>query len=303
MDFEKRIKSPINTKLSSKRIQQLSSTIKAFTKNFKNKKIDDNHDIIKCLKSEPFDNNNIKEEYQFFYDDFDNIISQLSPTKIKYLSGIFARTSFDELYLRLMPKCISILREEQKKRIDTKQEIFIDFDKSIKDLFNSLDLEKFNFKEFLIISLYHSNPPKRLYDYIYCKIVNEIPSKELDKQYNYYFDGKIYINKCKIDTRTQKQKDNNDFITINDIDIHSQKIIKLINHEFLLGNNHTTGNNPVRFDKIMEKVYGIPITISQFRRIYLSFKNEKGMTKKEREYLAVYMNHSTNEQNNYIYND
>jgi len=312
--YNLRFKDPVKTILSPKRISQLSSTIKAFTKNFKNIKIDDTHDIIKCIKSQDFNNENIINEYKFFNDDFDNIIKQLTPTKIKYLSGIFARTSFDELYCKLMPYCISILKEEQKKRIDTKQEIIIDFDKSFNDLLNDIkegtkDLD-FNIHELIIISLYHNNPPKRLYDYIFCKIVNDIPSKDLSKDYNYYYDGKIYINKCKIDTRTKSQKENNEFITINDIDIHTQNLIKKcleinddnLNKEFLLMKEFKE-NIPVRFEKIMEKLYGFPVKVSQYRRLFLSYHDKKGMDKNKRILFSNFMNHSLNEQNKYIYDD
>lgn len=307
--YTHRYKSPINSILSPKRLTQLSSTIKSFTKKFNNITITDNHDIIKCLKSQDFNNDTIINDYKFFNDDFDNIIKQLTPTKIKYLSGIFARTTFDDLYCKLMPYSISILKEEQKKRTETKQDINIDFDKPFIDLFNQI-YNDFNIHELIIISLYHNNPPKRLYDYIFCKISNEIPTKDFSKDFNYYYDGKIFINKCKIDTRTQSQKENNEFITINNIDIHTQNLIKKcfeidnnnLNKNFLLMKEYKE-NIPVRFDNIMMKLYGIPIKVSQYRRLFLSYHDKKGMDKNKRIHFSNFMNHSLNEQNKYIYND
>ena len=62
-------------------------------------------------------------------------------------------------------------------------------------------------------------------------------------------------------------------------------------------------NIPVRFEKIMEKLYGFPVKVSQYRRLFLSYHDKKGMDKNKRILFSNFMNHSLNEQNKYIYDD
>ena len=53
----------------------------------------------------------------------------------------------------------------------------------------------------------------------------------------------------------------------------------------------------------MNKIFKKSIGIHELRRIYLTYRDEKGMRRDEREYLSLFMNHALQEQNNYIYKD
>lgn len=289
--------------------------IKNFYKKHLQKNLEDNHSIIRAIKNEEFDNEEIKDTFEFLNKNFYDIIKNESEGTIRNLGYIFSRTTYDDLVCKILPYTIMYADNYRNRRKDTKNDFKIDFDNEIEliNLIKEAHLQKkMNLQEVILLSLLLFNPPKRLQEYQYCKIVKEKPTKEMDKKWNYLYEDTMYINICKNDRRNKKEKDENDFKNISKLNMkYTQPFLNVFvfdyeereRNDFLL-NEYVPDN---KISKILSsatmKVFERNIGIHELRRLYLTYKDEKGMRRTEREEIAKFMNHNLQEQNNYIYAD
>jgi len=203
---------------------------------------------------------------------------------------------------RYLPYVIFYNKEYQEKRKEIKKEILIDFDNE-KEILMKLKNANLNYEELILSMLLLFNPPKRLQEYQYTKILNREPTNEDDKNYNYLYGDTIYINICKNDKRNKEQKANGDFKNINKLEMKYINEFLNRDNEFLLGKFIPDNKISIIMKNSFKKIYQYEIGIHQLRRMFLSYHDEKGMNRTKREYLSKFMNHSLIEQNRYIYKD
>ena len=296
----------INTRPINDKTRKIYKTfISNLYKRYEKKELNKNNPIFKLLDNEEIneiEDKEIEETFNFLIDDFENILKNETNGTIKYICHIFSRTKMNLLMCKYLPYIIFYNRNYQEKRAEIKKEILIDFDDE-KEILIKLKDANLNYEELILSMLLLFNPPKRLQEYQYCKILDREPTNEDDKNYNYLFEDTIYINICKNDKRTKLEKENGDFKNINKLKMEYTNNFLKRENEFLLGKFINDNKISIIMKKAMKKIFDVDIGIHQIRRSYLTFRDQIGINRTQREYLAKFMNHNLEEQNRYIYAD
>ena len=294
----------INKRIINDKTRGIYTTfIKNFYKRYTKKELDNNYPLIKVINNKDITDDEeeiIKKDFKFLIDDFENILKIETNGTIKYLTHIFSRTKFDMFICRYLPYVIFFNKEYQERRKNEKKEILIDFENE-KEILIKLKNANLNYEELILSLLLLFNPPKRLHEYQYCKILDREPTNEDDKNYNYLFEDTIYINICKNDKRTKLEKENKEFKNINKLNLEYIEPFLNRDNEFLLGKFIPDNQISIIMKKAMKKIFDVDIGIHQLRRSYLTYRDNKGMNRDERQMLSKFMNHNLQEQNNYIY--
>jgi hypothetical protein len=297
----------INTRIINEKTRNIYKTfISNLYKKYQKKELNKNNPIFKLLDNKEIDENEdkeIEETFKFLLDDFDEILKTNTNGTIKYLVHIFSRTKFDMMICRYLPYVIFYNKEYQEKRAKIKKEILIDFDNEKEILQRLKDANSLNYEELILSMLLLFNPPKRVHEYQYCKIINKEPTNDDDKNYNYLYGDTIYINRCKNDKRTNQQKANGDFKNVNKLNMEYINDFLNRDNEYLLGKFIPDNKISIVMKNAFRKIFGFEIGIHELRRMFLTYEDEKGMNRTRREYLSIFLNHNLEEQNRYIYRD
>jgi hypothetical protein len=285
----------IPTKLNKQPIKQSTQNsyifiIKRIHKYYTREDINDDDDIIKSIKGEPFDYKKIVKQlpYLFNEDYVYDIICKFS-TSIKAIVGIFSRINGFRFFRKRIIPYIDVLNEYQQKKRETRT-----IDKDVKDklsftredILSNLDKLSKN-RDKILYLLFTLIPTRRAHDYRYTKIANAIPDDDIDKNFNYYYDKKIYI----YNTKNKKYYEC----------IVPDEVIPFIDtsKEFLLGDK-LIGQSQISalIKTIFKKIYGDEYNATLVRRLYAthSFDN---MNKNEIKHNAIAMGHSLTEHFNY----
>ena len=296
----------INTRPINEKTRNIYKTfISNLYKKYQKKELNKNNPIFKLLDNEEIDEDEekeIEETFKFLIDDFDEILKTNTNGTIKYLVHIFSRTKFDMMICRYLPYVIFYNKEYQERRKNEKREILIDFDNE-KEILMKLKKANLEYEELILSMLLLFNPPKRLQEYQYCKILHRQPTNEDDKNYNYLYENTIYINICKNDKRTNQQKANGDFKNVNRLNMKYINEFLNRDNELLLGRFIPDNKISIIMKNAFFKIFGFECGVHQLRRMFLSYEDQKGMNRTRREYLSNFMNHNLEEQNRYIYKD
>ena len=294
----------INTRPINDKTRKIYTTfIKNFYKRYTKNELDNNYPLIKVINNKDITDDEeeiIKKDFKFLIDDFENIFKNETNGTIKYLNHIFSRTKFDMFICRYLPYVIFFNKEYQERRKETKQDFIIDFDNHF-ELLNKIKNANLNYEELILSLLLLFNPVKRLQEYQYAILINKKPTNDDDKKYNYLYENTIYINICKNDKRTKLEKENKEFKNINKLNLEYIEPFLNRNNEFLLGKFIPDNQISIIMKKAMKKIFDVDIGIHELRRIYLSYRDNKGINRDDRQMLSKFMNHDLQEQNNYIY--
>lgn len=161
------------------------------------------------------------------------------------------------------------------------------------------DATKQDQQDYLILSLYHLQPPRRNKDYVYMKVVDNYDN-ELSKDYNYYDGLKFYFNVYKTrgkygEVILEVPKDLkviiNNYIKKNNIN----------NNEFLLTdkNNNDLTKSSNSMTNILNKIFKSKVGASMLRRSYLTNKYGDKQNQLKNDTLAMSTSVEV-AQNNYI---
>ncbi len=190
-------------------IRTYKSTLNCLYYYYTGYKLTDEDDIIKMIISQPYKKANITKMFKFLKDDryvYDIIVRFKSRLSIVY--GIFTHIrGFTPFIKKIFPysKQYNINYQDARfdKTIDEKLIELLSFDKQ--DILNRIDdYEKNRDKiaryskplsnnEILIYLLLTLMPTRRAYDFERTKIIDKVPDKHIDKNFNYYYDKHIYI--------------------------------------------------------------------------------------------------------------
>ena len=296
----------INTRIINEKTRNIYKTfISNLYKKYQKKELNKNNPIFKLLDNKEIDENEekeIEETFKFLVNDFDEIIKKETNGCVKYISHIFSRTKMNLLMCKYLPYVIFYNKDYQEKRKEIKKEILIDFENE-KEILMKLKNANLEYEELILSMFLLFNPPKRLQEYQYCKTLNREPTNEDDKNYNYLYKDTIYINICKNDKRTKQEKANGDFKNINKLKM--EYINNFINNdnEYLLGKFIPDNKISIIMKNAFKKIFGFECGVHQLRRMFLTYHDEKGLKRSQRDYLSKFMNHNLEEQNRYIYKD
>ena len=119
------------------------------------------------------------------------------------------------------------------------------------------------------------------------KIIDKVPDKDIDKNFNYYYNKHIYI----YDTKNKR-----DYIML-----LPDEIIPYIDitKPFLFGNN--IKQLSIIIPKVFNKLYGHPYTAREIRKLYATYSNNTQFSMRERFANAAAMGHSMEENLRYSY--
>jgi hypothetical protein len=299
--LKRRINPIIKNELKDKSKDIYIKFIKKFYKNYTDKELNENHDIIKAINNEKFIHKNVKEDFKFINEKIDDIIKKYH--NVLYLVyAIFARIRGLTPFIKKIYPYVERLKDiNQKKRedkiIENDKYEKISFEKE--DIIKNLENNELKYDEKILYGLIFLLPPRRYNEYRITKIAKEKPNETNDVRYNYYYNGDIYIYNSKVDTRNILERENS---KIRDIIKVPNEIDKIINkdHEYLLGKENGESNIGKKLKRITKKIYGEEYGIIEIRRIKISKENERGMDYKERRKMAKEMNHSIEQQSRYI---
>lgn len=275
-----------NTDITEGTLKNYVSVMKTIYKDHYNKDIDENNDVLKLLRWEKYNYKNIKETFKFISDDVKGFATKYF-NRLNVIHSVFARVyGMSKLVNQLYPYLLQSTKnyDENRSKIANIDEVNISFDKkTILDNMNKLD----DRIDMLIYGLYFLIPTRRIGEYIKTKIAKtEVDIN--DRKYNWYYQGKIYINTSK--TKSSVIIDLPEVIDLN-IDT---------NDEYMLGKLYTSYTITAKLGSITKKLYNKQFKPNQVRHLYASYMNNKGASLAERQ-ASVEGTHSVIQQLKYIY--
>jgi hypothetical protein len=262
-------------------------------------RLTDNDDIIKMIMSQPYKKTNITKIFKYLKDDryvYDIIVRFKISIPIIYSVFTHIR-GFTPFIKKLQPYKKLYQEQYQDSRfdntIDEKLIELLSFDKQ--DVLDRLDNYNKNFdrlvrysrplnnNEILLYFLFTLIPTRRPQDFQLTKITNKIPDKDIDKNFNYYYDKHIYI-------YNTKNKEEYDLIL-------PDEIIPYIDttREFLFNRNID-----IIIPRVFNKLYGHPFNAREIRRLYCTYSNTH-FNMRERFATAKAMGHRMEENLKYSY--
>lgn len=299
--FKKRTQPIIKNEITEQTQKTYISFIKKFYKYYIKKELNEDNDIIKAIKNEKYSYKKVKESFSFVNEQFDDIIKTYNH-KLNYVYAIFARirgmTPFINKinpYQQQLQKNNEMKRQTKTISEDKVNKLKFEKEEVLKNLSNT----NLSYTEKLIYLLTMLLPPRRYDDYRIIKIVNNQPNEKNDTNYNYYYEGKIYIYNSKSDTRSELEKQTSKIKYVIEL---PKEIIELINNnnEYLLGNLYSQSYMSKLFANTFYKIYDIVYNIVEIRRIYITNKNKEGLSYYEKKEISDAMNHSIEQQAKYV---
>ena len=277
-----------NTDITEGTLKNYISTIKTIYKDHYNKDISENDDILKMLRWEKYNYKNIKETFKFISDDIKGFVSKYF-NRLSIIHSVFARVyGMSKLVNQLYPYLLQSVKnyDENRSKIANVNDVNLSFDKTtILNNMNKLD----DRIDMLIYGLYFLIPTRRIGEYINTK--NARTEADInDLKFNWYYQGKIYIN-----TSKTKAKVVIDLPEIIDLNIDE-------NDEYMLGKKYTSGTITTRLGNITKKIYDKQYKPNEIRHLYASYINNRGSSLAERE-ASTKGTHSITQQMKYVYRD
>jgi hypothetical protein len=315
--IKKRI-NPLNkSKLNDKSIQIYLKTIKKIYKNYYNKDIDDDTDLLNVLTNKPYNLDNIKSQLQFLKSDLFNVIKN-NYNDITILYALITRIkSFAKQVKELYPYIEQKQNNYNEKRINkvpdaiVKQKIdVLSFKKD--DILTILSNPNSDLtdSEKLIFALMTLFPTRRPIDYRKMLISDTKPKKEnklkMNERNNYYYNKQFHFN-------VTKNKDIQFFDVPDDLDKIINDIISkrhhLTDNKHLLLNDHykefSNSSLSIFIMKTFNKIYGISISAVEIRRLYSTYLQKEvkdgNITEEQHRIICEMMNHSYEENKKYAY--
>jgi phosphopantetheine adenylyltransferase len=312
----KRRINPLNkSKLSENTIKIYLRSIRKIYKNYNKKEIEDDSEIIKLLRNEPYNLEKITLQLEFVKTDLINVIKE-NYKEIRNLYAVITRIkNFAKQVKELYPyieKKQNIYNENRKnkevnKNVERRMEA-ISFRKE--DILKILSNENLHLTETekLIFALMTLFPTRRAVDYRKMLISDTKPKKEnklkMNERNNYYYKKEFYFN-------VTKNKDIQQFEVSEELDKIINEIIvnKDTDDKHLLLNNekkeYSTSSLSIFIMRTFNKIYGISISAVEIRRLYSTYLKEEvkngNITEEEHRKICEKMNHSYEENKKYAY--
>ena len=282
--------------LNPNSINNYINTIKNIYNKYHNKDIADDAEVLKLLRNEKYDTKKLLKQNIYIVENINDITLKYAYA-LRPLYYIFCRTRGKNINIlkdALYPFATKYQEVYNENRENTKANIeitkLISFEKN--EVLKNADLIT-DVYEKLIYSLLFLMPTRRLYDYRITRIATK--SSDINNlDYNWYYQGKIYINNTK----------NKDMMVL-DLPNEIVEIINLLpaDTDYILGKSYSESSLSRKFAKITENIYRTPFNAVDIRKLYASYNlkinAETGDTKQMKE-NARKMGHSLNENLNYI---
>ena len=292
---DNKIATKINN-LNDKTISNYINTIKIiYSKYHNNNILSEDSDIIKLLHSQKYNPKSLLRDNLYIVHNINDIVLNY-PSYVPILYNIFSRLNGKNLNIireTLYPFFISLKDNYNSNRnnIIVNKDIVdkISFDKNIVLHLSSSIPDIFDKLIYLLLFLL---PTRRLHDYRIARVASKF-NDVLNIDFNWYHQGKLYINNTK----------NKDKLIL---DLPSE-IISVINDlpyetDFLLGKSYTEPSLSIKFNKITSSIYGSPFNALDIRKIYASHNLKSNISNGNSNLISINarnMGHSIQEHLKY----
>lgn len=285
--------------LNDKTISNYINTIKIIYSKFHNDNIlSDDSDIIKMLHSLKYNPKSLLRDNYYIIHHIKDIVSNF-PSYVSILYNIFSRLNGKNLKIireTIYPYFISIKDNYNLNRDNVI--VHKDIVSKISFLKNDVLLHASNINDpfdKLIYLLLFLLPTRRLHDYRIARVAPSFNDTN-NNNFNWYFQGKLYINNTK-----------NKIPIVIDL---PPEIISIINDlpydtDFILGKSYSEPSLSLKFSKITSSIYGTPFNALDIRKIYASYNLKSNISSGNTTELidnARKMGHSIHEHLKYAKN-
>lgn len=186
-------------KLKESTKSNYKAVLRTIYNKYKKVAIDENNEIFKMLDGKKYNATQVYNDFKFIITDIENIAKNNGV----YLSNIYSIFSLfkqkrlmsirDIIYPYFKTQGEQYRNNRHNNKINVEEINKISFkEEDIEEAINKIEGSHNKLLYALMLKL----PTRRLADYRNMMIVKEMPDK-MDKAYNYYYDGKLYINNTK----------------------------------------------------------------------------------------------------------
>lgn len=272
------------------------SVIKSVYSKYHKEPLADDAEVLKLLRDEKYEPKKLLKQNMYIVDNIREIALN-NPSYLKNLYGIFSRLKGKNL--NILRDTIYPFKIEYKKVYDeNRDKAVVNTELTSKISFDKDDVLKNYLKckdiyEQLIYLLMFLMPTRRLYDYRITRIATK--SGDINNlDFNWYYQGKIYINNTK----------NKDMMALE----LPNEIINIIiqlppDTDYILGKKYSESSLSEKFRRITEHIYGTPFNAVDIRKLYATYNlktNAETGDTKQMKANARNMGHSLSQNMEYV---
>ena len=284
------------TKLNENTIDNYIKSIRAIYHKYHNDKpLNDDAEILKLLNGVKYNSTKLYKQNKYIIDNIKDIATNYS-SYLPKLYSIFSRLNGKNLK-QFRESLYPYMTAYNANYAENRSNVVVNKEMTSKISFDTKDVienaNKINdVYDKLMYMLLFLMPTRRLYDYRITRIATKKGDVE-DMKYNWYYQGKFYINNTK-----------NKKMMILDV---PREIIDVINQlppdtDYIFGKLYNAPTLSRKFAKITNDIYGDPFNAVSVRKLYATYNlktaGDTGDMKKYNE-TAKQMGHSTSENANY----
>ena len=284
------------TKLNDNTIDNYIKSIKAIYPKYNNDKpLNDDAEILKMLNGVKYNSTKLYKQNKYIIDNIKDIATNY-PSYLPKLYSIYSRLNGKNLK-QLREAIYPYMTAYNANYTENRSNVVVNKEMTSKISFDTANvIENANkiddVYDKLIYMLLFLMPTRRLYDYRIMRIATKKGDTD-DMVFNWYYQGKMYINNTK-----------NKKVMVLDI---PNEIINVINKlplntDYIFGKFYNAPTLSRKFAKITNDLYGDPFNAVDIRKLYATYNlktaGDTGDMKKYNE-TAKMMGHSTSENANY----
>jgi len=275
-DIDKDVKREYTNKIPIKQLTKSTiltykNTIKNIYKQYKNKDLPDDNDILKFLDGKnkrQYSIMRIKKDFNFIVENSKDIAEKHFKS-INIIYSVFSRLDYGMTAIKnaLYPYVIAKNKyyQDNRHKIICNQDAINNISFETNDVLKNIDKID-NPYDKLLFALLFLLPTRRIHDYRYTKIAYKKSQIDI-KEFNWYYQGKIYIN----NTKNKKN-------IVLDLPKH---VIDLINNlpddtDYLLGKFYRESTLSNKFVGITKNATGYSFSATDIRKIYSTYNLKKG---------------------------
>lgn len=272
------------------------SVIKNIYSKYHNEPLSDDADILKLLRNEKYDPKKLLKNNMYIVDNIKDIALNY-PAYLNILHNIFSRLNGKNLKI-LRDTIYPYAIEYKKAYTDNRDKAIVNTDLTDKISFDTADViansKKIdNIYDKLIYLLSFLIPTRRLYDYRICRIAYKAGDLN-DLNYNWYYQGNIYINNTK----------NKDRIVL-ELPYEINAIVNQLPNDtdYILGKLYSQSTLSHKFNIITKNIYDTPFGALEIRKLYATYNLKTGAETGNTKLMkanARLMGHSLGQSMDYV---
>lgn len=284
------------TKLNENTIDNYIKSIRAIYPKYNNDKpLNDDAEILKMLNGVKYNSTKLYKQNKYIIDNIKDIATNYS-SYLPKLYSIFSRLNGKNLK-QLRESLYPYMTAYNANYKENRSNVVVNKEMTSKISFDTADvIENANkiddVYDKLIYMLLFLMPTRRLYDYRIMRIATKKDDTD-DMEFNWYYQGKMYINNTKNKQKMILEAPNEIISVINKLPADT---------DYIFGKLYNASTLSRRFAKITSDIYNEPFNAVDIRKLYATYNmktaGETGDMKKYND-TARRMGHSTAENANY----